>query len=273
MSRFLVFQHVAAAPLGSLDCLLRRRGHRLRFVNFERDPAARPEVERYDGLIVLGGAANVDEQDRRDHLSTELRCIESALKRELPVLGICLGAQLLAHALGAPVQRLPTPEIGWHRIETTAAGRSDALMAPLGLGAPVFQWHGCGFGLPAGAVQLASSRGCEQQAFRYGARAYGLQFHLEASSALIRRWLQTPAYAEDLRDGGHADEGAAILADTRRLVHAQQARAEAVFSRFLDLAGPAPRPHNRLATAGWSPWLPKPPTTELRLGGSRAGHR
>lgn len=266
MSRFLVFQHVAAEPAGTLDALLRRRGHRLRFVNFERDPEAQPRVEGYDGLIVLGGAMNVEELPQRAHLRTELRCIESALRRGLPVLGICLGAQLLAHALGAPVRRLPRAEIGWYRIDSTEAGRLDPVFAPMGRGAPVFQWHRCGFDLPADAELLARSAGCEQQAFRYGQQAYGLQFHLEANAALIRRWLQTPAYRQELQRAGLGHDATHIEAETRRLVHAQQARAEAVFSRFLDLAGPAPRGHGRTAPgAAWSPWQPRPPQLPLPL--------
>lgn len=266
MSRFLVFQHVAAEPLGTLDALLRRRGHRLRFVNFWRDPHARPRLERYDGLIVLGGAMNVEEQAQREHLRIELQCIEHALARGLPVLGICLGAQLLAHALGAPVQRLPRPEIGWHRVDTTEAGRADPVLAPLGQGAPVFQWHSRGYALPAGAVRLASSRDCPEQAFRYGATAYGLQFHLEANADLVRRWLATPAYRAELASHRPAQDPAHILRDTQRLVHAQQARAEAVFNRFLDLLGPAPRGTATLGPA-WSPWLPRPSLPSLPLAG------
>lgn len=266
MPRFLVFQHVAAEPAGTLDTLLRRRGHRLRFVNFERDPQATPDVERYDGLIVLGGAMNVEEQGRRPHLRTELRCIEAALSRQLPVLGICLGAQLLAHALGAPVQKHARAEIGWYRIDSTEAGRNDPVFGPLGSGAPVFQWHSRGFGLPADAVQLARSTDCEQQAFRYGNRAYGLQFHLEANAALIRRWLHTPAYRRELDHAGLGHGAEHIEAETRRLVHAQQARAEAVFSRFLDLAGPAPRaPRLPAMSTAWSPWQPRPPQIGLPL--------
>ncbi|MBN8483126.1 MAG: gamma-glutamyl-gamma-aminobutyrate hydrolase family protein, partial [Xanthomonadales bacterium] len=97
MSRLLVFQHVAAEPLGTLDPLIRRRGHRIRFVNFERQPDAKPVIDRYRGLVVLGGPMNVEDQARRPHLRVELAAIERALAQGKPVLGICLGAQLLAH--------------------------------------------------------------------------------------------------------------------------------------------------------------------------------
>ena len=114
MPRLLVFQHVAAEPLGTLDPLIRARGHRIRFVNFEREPDAQPDVDRYRGLVVLGGPMNVEDQGRRPHLRAELRAIERMLAQGKPVLGICLGAQLLAHALGARVEPNPVPEIGWY---------------------------------------------------------------------------------------------------------------------------------------------------------------
>ena len=243
MSRLLVFQHVAAEPLGTLDPLIRRRGHRIRFVNFEREPEARPDVDRYRGLVVLGGPMNVGDQHERPHLRTELEAIERMLGQGKPVLGICLGAQLLAHALGAPVKRHHTPEIGWYRLQATEAGRSDPVLAPLGDEAPVFQWHGQHFEIPQSAVHLARSDTCEQQAFRWGDRAYGFQFHLEMDEPLIERWLATPGYRAELerREGLH-DE-AAIRAHTREHIAAMQAGADAVFNNFLDLVG---RPQRRV---------------------------
>ncbi|MGD8680565.1 MAG: gamma-glutamyl-gamma-aminobutyrate hydrolase family protein, partial [Lysobacterales bacterium] len=100
MARILVFQHVAAEPLGTLDPMLRDRGHRVRYVNFHREPDALPDVGRYQGLIVLGGPQMPDEGPKYPHLDVEMRCIEQALAQDIPVLGICLGAQLLAYALG-----------------------------------------------------------------------------------------------------------------------------------------------------------------------------
>ena len=243
MSRLLVFQHVAAEPLGTLDPLIRQRGHRMRFVNFERDPDARPDVDRYKGLVVLGGPMNVEDQARRPHLRTELAAIERMLELGRPVLGICLGAQLLAHALGAPVLRHHTREIGWYPVQATDAGRADPVLAPLGAAAPVFQWHGCRFEVPHGAVQLARGEDCEQQAFRHGANAYGFQFHLEMDEPLVERWLQTPAYREELEGAGLPHDAQAIRAQTRTHIAGMQRRAEAVFNNFLDLVGRPQRRH------------------------------
>jgi GMP synthase (glutamine-hydrolysing) len=243
MSRLLVFQHVAAEPLGTLDPLIRRRGHRIRFVNFERNPDAQPDVERYKGLVVLGGPMNVEDQARRPHLHTELAAIERMLELGRPVLGICLGAQLLAHALGAPVKRHPTPEIGWYPLHATDAGRADPVLAPLGESAPVFQWHGCHFEVPATATHLARSDSCEQQAFRWGDNAYGFQFHLEMNPPLIERWLANPAYRRELEQLSGSEGEARIRADTQRHIAGMQARADAVFNNVLDLVGRPQRRH------------------------------
>jgi GMP synthase (glutamine-hydrolysing) len=243
MPRLLVFQHVAVEPLGTLDALIRARGHRIRFQNFERDPHARPEVDRYRGLVVLGGPMNVEDQHRRAHLKAELLAIERALEQGKPVLGICLGAQLLAHVLGARVHRHPQAEIGWYDVETTAEGRSDPVLGAVGERLPVFQWHSYAYELPRGAVHLARTETCEQQAFRYGESAYGFQFHLEADTPLIERWLGLPSFRSELAAAGLPDDEAAIRATTKRLVAETRRCADAVFNRFLDLVG---RPNRRL---------------------------
>ena len=237
MSRVLVFQHVAAEPLGTLDPLIRRRGHRMRFVNFERQPDATPCVDRYRGLIVLGGPMNVEDQARRPHLRVELDAIEQALAQGKPVLGICLGAQLLAHVLGAPVHRHERGEIGWYDLDVTASGREDSVVGVLGGCTPVFQWHHYTYDLPHGACHLARTATCEQQAFRYADNAYGFQFHLEADAALIDRWLGLPAYRDELVAAGFGDAIETIQARTAATADAMRANAHTVFNRFLDLVG------------------------------------
>ena len=243
MSRLMVFQHVAAEPLGTLHARIRARGHRIRFHNFERHPDAQPNTDRYHGLIVLGGPMNVMDQHRHPHLKTELLAIEAALRQDKPVLGICLGAQLLAHVLGAPVRRHEQQEIGWYDLVTTAPGRVDPVLGPIGAMSPVFQWHGCTFDLPAGAVQLARTDTCEQQAFRFGANAYGFQFHMEADEAMIDRWLGLPAYREELAAAAIGRDEQSIRAVTAEQMRRMRPVAESTFNRFLDLVG---RPERRL---------------------------
>ncbi len=253
MPRLLVFQHVAVEPLGTLDELIRARGHRIRFHNFERHPDAQPDVDRYRGLIVLGGPMNVDDQDRRPHLKTELLAIERALEQGKPVLGICLGAQLLAHVLGAPVRRHAQAEIGWYDLQISAAGRSDAVLGAAGEQLPVFQWHAYTYELPRDATHLASSPTCEQQAFRWGTNAYGFQFHLEADAAVIERWLGLPSFRAELTAARLPADEETIRAQTATQVAATRATAAAVFNNFLDLVG---RPNRRrpLPSRGMPAW-------------------
>ena len=247
MSRIMVFQHVAAEPLGTLDQLIRRRGHRVKFVNFERQPDARPRLERYRGLIVLGGPMNVEERATRAHLQTEIDVIGAALAAGKPVLGICLGAQLLAHALGGAVRRHAVSEIGWYELALTDAGRADPVMAAIGARAPVFQWHSYTFDLPRDVAHLASTDTCRNQAFRHGTNAYGFQFHLEMDQALIERWLGLPAYRDDLIAAGLGRDADSIRADTLPRIASMQAAAHAVFNNFLDLVGVPARRRQALA--------------------------
>jgi GMP synthase (glutamine-hydrolysing) len=229
--KLLVFQHSASEPLGVLDPMLRERGFRVRYVNFGRDPKARPEVGRYNGLVVLGGTMNVDQTAAYPHLLTEIEAIREAVSRGIPVLGICLGAQLLAAALGATVRPNPVREIGWYRLQPSAEAASDPLCRHLDGGQHVFQWHAYTFDLPPGAVHLASTETCRNQAFRYRERAYGLQFHLEADEALIRRWLNVPAYRAEIEERGLEK----ILVDTRGYIASARAASERAFRDFIDL--------------------------------------
>jgi GMP synthase (glutamine-hydrolysing) len=158
MRKLLVFQHSAREPLGVLDPMLRRSGFRVRYINFSRDPLQQPDVSRYNGLVVLGGPMNVDQVDRYPHLATEIAAIQEALRLDIPILGICLGAQLLAAALGANVRPNNVREIGWYRLHPTAAAQSDRLCRHFDGSQHVFQWHAYTFDLPPGAVHLASTR-------------------------------------------------------------------------------------------------------------------
>jgi len=208
--------------------MLRQSGFRVRYVNFGRTPQAEPALARYDGLVVLGGSMNLDEIDAYPHLGAEMQIMREALKRDLPVLGICLGAQLLSAALGARVRRNPIREIGWYRLDCTDAARSDPLCRHLCAASHVFEWHGYTFDLPAGAVHLASTASCRQQAFRFGERAYGLQFHLEADAAQIRSWLRAPSCPREI-------DPEQIVSDTQGHVRAAVELGQRVFGEFIQL--------------------------------------
>jgi GMP synthase (glutamine-hydrolysing) len=238
MARIMVLKHVAAEPLGLLDPMIRSRGHRIRYVNFQRHPDAEPSLDRYQALVVLGGPMHVTETDRYPHLLTECRLIEQALQLRIPVLGICLGAQLLAHVLGARVGPASRPEIGWYPIRPRSdATSNDPVLHPLEAEHPVFQWHSYGFDVPAGAVHLAESDDCPGQAISYEEIAWGFQFHLELDESLIRRWLGSPGYLVDLQASGLDQTPQRILEDTGRYLAETQRLAERVFGNWLDRLG------------------------------------
>ncbi len=235
LRKILVVQHVPHEPLGTLDKLLRTHKIRIKFVNFSRHPDAVPDIAGYDALIVLGGPMNVDEAHLHPHLRTELRLLEAALRADLPILGICLGAQLLAHVLGAHVGRNRTQELGWHEVRLTAAGQEDPALRHLATGRHVFHWHGDTFGIPQGAALLAESDLCAHQAFRYGRHAYGLQFHLEADEPVIDRWLRI--YHDDLTRAQGAEAVQRIRRETRTHLPPMRALGDAVFSDLLRFFG------------------------------------
>ena len=175
--RIHYFQHVPFEGLGSIEAWARARGHALTVTRlFTDDPL--PTLDSFDWLIVMGGPMGVYEGARHPWLYGEVATIKAAIARGKRVLGICLGAQLIAAALDAAVYPGPRREIGWWPIEkTTAAG----LLAALPDGAIVFHWHGDTFDLPVGAERLARSAGCANQAFSYGDRVLALQFHCDVT--------------------------------------------------------------------------------------------
>jgi GMP synthase (glutamine-hydrolysing) len=233
MRRLLVFQHVSFEILGTLHPLLKARGFRIRYANFGRHPHAQPEVDRYNGLVVLGGPMNVDDYERHPHLAMEVELIQQAIDQGVPVLGICLGAQLIAKALGARVHANGGKEIGWHDVSLTPAAKEDPLFRDFDGVEKIFQWHSDTFELPEGAVQLATSQTCPHQAFRYGTNVYGLQFHLEVDKRLIERWLSVPAHCVELNEA-HIDPET-IRHATIQYLNRTHAMSEQVFDRFIDL--------------------------------------
>ena len=241
MPRLLVFQHVATETAGTLDPLLRAAGFRIRYVNFERTPDSDPDPRRYDGLVVLGGSMNVDEAGAFPHLKTEIEVLREALAREMPILGICLGAQLLASALGAEVHPAPVREIGWYPLQSSPSAELDPLLRHVTHGQHVFQWHSYTFAVPPDAVHLASTATCANQAFRYGSNAYGLQFHPEVDRAIIERWLSVPAWREELEAQEGPEYARQVHADTNRHVGPATDAAARVFGEFAALFRRGPR--------------------------------
>lgn len=245
--KLLVFQHVAFEILGTLNPLFKSYGFRIRYVNFGRYPDAEPSLDGYQGLVVLGGPMSSTDEKNFPHLATEMRLIGEALEREMPVLGICLGSQLIARALGAQVAPNPTKEIGWYDVSLTDAGKQDPLFSHFRPTEPIFQWHGDRFEIPDGAIHLAHSPSCDHQAFRYGERVYGLQFHLEVDEALIERWLSVPIHLAELAELEGKIDPDQIRSQTSQLVSRSKELSDQTFEEFIRLFGPmlrrSPQPH------------------------------
>ncbi len=232
--KILVFQHVPYEPLGTLDPLLKEAGFRIRYVNFGRTPEARPHLERYEALIVLGGPMNSDQIATYPNLLTEVDIIREALDRDMSILGICLGAQLLAKALGGSVARNARREIGWYDVELTPAGRDDPVLEAFSARQEVFQWHEDGISLPPEVVRLAGSEISPVQAFRHGEHAYGFQFHLEASLPLIERWLTVPDHEATLAEEVGNIDADAIRERAKAAIGPLQSLSRETFSRWIE---------------------------------------
>jgi GMP synthase-like glutamine amidotransferase len=193
----LVLQHIACEPPGVYEDVLDEHGATIHRVELdEGDPL--PDWREFDALVAMGGPMGALDDDEHPWLTDEKNLIADAVRSGLPFWGVCLGVQLLAASLGARVYPGPAPEVGVLPVLLT----EEALADPVFAGTPrellSLQWHGDTFDLPEGATRLAGSPAYSNQAFRVGADAYGVQFHLEVSPELAREWADVPAYAESL---------------------------------------------------------------------------
>jgi GMP synthase (glutamine-hydrolysing) len=185
---WVAIQHVPYEGPGMIAEAASRRGLELRLCHSYRGESL-PSWEDLDGLVVMGGPMGVHDTAEHPYLAREGELIAAMVRTGRPVLGVCLGAQLLADALGASVHRGGQPELGCGAVSLTAAGREDPVLGSTGAATlPVVHWHEETFELPTGASLLASSVPIPNQAFRVGERAYGLQFHVEVERELARTW-------------------------------------------------------------------------------------
>jgi GMP synthase (glutamine-hydrolysing) len=156
-----------------------------------------PSLDDFTHIVILGGPMNVYEEEHYPFLREEDLFIKEAIQRGKSILGICLGAQLIAKALGAKVLKAPVKEIGWYDVSLTRIGSIDPLFSKLPKTFSVFQWHEDTFEIPKSAMLIATSSPVPRQAFRYGEKVYGLQFHLEVTEEMICEWMET--YEEEFR--------------------------------------------------------------------------
>jgi GMP synthase (glutamine-hydrolysing) len=218
--RVLAITHGPSVGPGVFEDAVRAGGHEL--VEHQL-PAAGVLNREADAIVVLGGAMHPDEEERHGWLRPELRYLERQLERGTPMLGVCLGSQLIARAAGARVFRADEPEVGWLPVEVTAAGGSDPVCSALPSRFDAFQWHHYTHDLPAGAVELARTD-VSLQAYRLG-NAWGVQFHPEVRQEQVESWL-----AEDPDD---VADPAALRAETRERIAGWNELGRGLCSAFL----------------------------------------
>ena len=228
MSTVLALRHVAFEDLASFEGVLKARGHDIRYIDAATEDLAALPHDLPAPLFVLGGPIGAYQETHYPFLKAELGFIEKRLAAGLPIFGICLGAQLMARALGARVYPAQTKELGWAPIALTDAGQRSVLK-PLGSG-PVLHWHGDTFDLPHGATRLASTAICENQAFMLGTNALALQFHIEAEAKGLERW-----YVGHTMELAAAEIAVPVLrAQSQELAPAAAARGNACLNAWLD---------------------------------------
>jgi len=176
-------QHVEFEGLGSINNWLEKAGYAISSTQFFRSDAL-PKINEFDLLIVMGGPMSVNDEAGHAWLLEEKKFIKNVIEVGKPVLGICLGAQLIASAMQAEVFANSVKEIGWFPVESVRSTINSHFFFPEKI--EVFHWHGETFNLPEGAIQIARSKGCENQAFQIGSNVIGLQFHLETTPRLAQ---------------------------------------------------------------------------------------
>jgi GMP synthase-like glutamine amidotransferase len=232
--RVLAIVHQRDAGPGVFAEAIRDAGAELDEWTLAERPEPPADPLGYDAVLTLGGAMNVDEEDRHGWLVEEGALLRELLAREVPLLGLCLGGQLVAAAAGASPRRAAAPEIGWHPVAVTKEGREDPLLGPLWPEFEALQWHGYEFPLPPGALPLARSEVC-LQGCRIGERTWALQFHPEVSAADARHWIED--YRADPDAVRTGIDPVALGAETDRKIGAFNQLGRDLCRRWLGIAG------------------------------------
>lgn len=232
MTEILIFMHVPFEGPGTLTEPLKALGIKYREVNLYEGGAPK-NLEGCGGLIIMGGPMNVYEETEYPFLKDEDRLIKEALAKKLPMIGVCLGAQLMAKAAGAKVTKGQKKEIGWYPLHLTEEAKIDPSFKILPKEIEVFQWHGDTFEIPKGAVRLASSELFPNQAFRVGENAYAFQFHIEVTEAIIKEWIEiNGTELEGVRDYIDSKK---VLAESKQKASELKKLADNIYKGLFDI--------------------------------------
>lgn len=231
--RVLAIVHETDAGPGVFGEAIRGRGDSLDQWVLPETAEAPADPLGYDAVLVLGGSMNVDEGDRHTWIGSEHGLLGKLLERRVPLIGLCLGGQMVAAAAGAVPRRAGRPEIGWHPVDLTDEGRSDPLLGPLAPGFEAFQWHSYEFPLPPGAVALARSD-VSLQAARIGELAWAIQFHPEVSATDALHWIDD--YESDADAVRIGVDPTALALETEAKIGTFNELGRALCGRWLDVA-------------------------------------
>ena len=222
--KVIVIMHVESEGPGSLGTYLESVGAEALTVRLYTGDRLPSDLSGFDAVVSLGGPMNVYEENQFPFLKEETDFLKQAVEADLPVLGICLGAQMIAKAVGAPVVKSPNKEVGWGSVTLTDRGKDDTLFKGLPPVLEVLQWHGDMFHIPSEGLLLASSKDCPHQAFRYR-NALGLQFHLEVTEKILSDWFG------DSKEIKLYD----VMNRFREIQEGLEENAQTVFANFVDL--------------------------------------
>lgn len=233
----LMLKHIAIEGGGTIEEYLLSKGYKIDRRELQ-DGDSIPSKLDYDAIIILGGPMNVYEEDKYPFLKDEDKLIKEAIKKNIPTLGICLGAQLIAKAAGAKVtknivRQVHQKEIGWYKVNLTGAGKNDPVFKGIGESFDVFQWHGDTFGIPEKGTLLATAELCTNQALRVGKNIFGLQFHMEVTEDMIYEWIDT--YDEELESLKGVIDVEKIRKDTKAKISSYKNRALTLCKNFFEL--------------------------------------
>ncbi|MFZ2385369.1 MAG: type 1 glutamine amidotransferase [Candidatus Omnitrophota bacterium] len=229
----LIIKHIDIEGAGTLEDFFGNAGRSVSVINVSAGVRLPETLAGVEAVVCLGGPMNVYEEDKHPFLIKENSILKKALARRIPVLGICLGAQLLAKACGARVSKSPVKEIGWYKILQTPDAKHDRLFSGLKEELSVFEWHEDTFELPVGGILLAEGSACRNQAFRVGDNAYGIQFHIEVTPEMIETWISH--YTKD----GHPSQAAAVemLRKSREDNNQFYRQARKIYLNFAEIIG------------------------------------
>jgi len=223
MLKVLIITHVASEGPGTIGQYLKGIGADVVAVNLQNGGRLPASVSGVQAIVTMGGPMNVDETHRFPYLDDEKRLLRDAVACGVPVLGVCLGAQLLARACGSSVYKASAPEIGWYDVALTRRGRADPLLAGVDGKLRVLQWHEDTFDVPDGGTLLVEGMDCRNQAFRVG-NAYGLQFHVEVTREMLIDWF------------GSFPERTDLIAEFCTVEPKLHVQAKQIFRNFVRLA-------------------------------------